>query len=260
MSIQLLNQSQVHPQVGKSKIAKNGLKMTIVGYRNFSDVDVQFEDGFLAEGVELCQYNRGNITNPYVPSVYTFGFMGEGGYKGSNNGKHTPQYIAWKSMLNRCYSSTYHKRQPTYIGCTVTEEWHNFQNFAKWHDENCYEIANNKMALDKDILVRGNKMYSPATCAYVPESINKLVSKKESCRGELPIGVNHSKDRKKYESWCSTGVKQGYLGCYSTKEEAFLVYKVAKENFIKATANSYKGIIPTRLYDALVNYEVGYND
>ena len=59
-------------------------------------------------------------------------------------------------------------------------------------------------------------------------------------------------------------IKNICLGTYSTKEEAFKVYKQYKEKVIKKVIDSYKGIIPephySRLREAMYNYEVEIDD
>ncbi|MCI1763655.1 hypothetical protein [Heyndrickxia oleronia] len=248
-------------RVGEIAYSSRGTKMEIIAYRKFNDIDVKFENGYIAKGVEYVQFKRRNLTNPFEPSVYKFGYHGEGKYRVSENGKHTKHYIAWKSMLNRCYGAKLQERSPTYMDCTVHKHWHNFQNFGEWYDINYYEIEDEIMALDKDILVKNNKAYSPRTCVFVPHSINTLIVKRDKFRGNLPIGVNLSKCKKKYESWCSNGNgKRVYLGACATPEESFQTYKEYKENKIKEVAEKYKYNIPEKLYLALINYEVDIND
>jgi hypothetical protein len=165
-------------------------------------------------------------------------------------------------MLARCYSEKFHEKQPTYIGCTVCEEWHNFQNYAKWYDENYYEVDGYKMNLDKDILVKGNKIYSPETCVFVPDFINLLFVNRKQYRGSLPVGVKVcTKNPKKYEAQCrnNTG-KRIYLGYYDSPEEAFQYYKEFKENLIKETAKEYEDRIPHTLFNAMCNYVVEISD
>ena len=168
-------------------------------------------------------------------------------------------------MLQRCYSEKEHERHPTYIGCEVYEGWHNFQNFAKWYKDNYYEVGNEKMCLDKDILFKGNKIYSPDTCIFVPETINKLFIKNDKNRGESVIGATLCKNGK-YQAQCNiinpeTGKsKQEYLGLYDSQEKAFQVYKYHKERNIKQIADYYKIHIPQKLYDAMYNYEVEIDD
>lgn len=103
--------------------------------------------------------------------------IGEGNYKVSDNTIVNLNYSTWLSMLKRCYNIEFQFKHSSYIGCSVHEDWHNFQNFAKWYDENYYSIGNERIALDKDILVKGNKIYSPETCIFVPHNINNLFTK-----------------------------------------------------------------------------------
>ena len=168
-------------------------------------------------------------------------------------------------MLIRCYEPYTINKYPTYIEVIVCKEWHNFQNFAKWYEENYYEIGKGKMHLDKDILFKGCKIYSPKTCIFVPERINYLFIKSNAIRGEYPIGVSWYKTSNKFRVQCKILDKENnrkviHLGYYTTSEEAFLAYKVFKENYIKQVADEYKKLIPQKLYEAMYKYEVEIND
>lgn len=169
-------------------------------------------------------------------------------------------------MMNRCYNKKVLKRQPTYKDKYVCEEWRNFQNFAKWFDENYYECDGERMELDKDILCKGNKIYSPDTCVFVPRKINQIFNKNQNIRGEYPIGVRFRKDCNKYETRCSmydyktSKYKIFHIGYFKTVEEAFDSYKEFKERYIKNVANIYKKYIPQNLYEALYLYSVEIND
>ena len=168
-------------------------------------------------------------------------------------------------MLRRCYSKNSLDASPTYNDCSVCDEWLNFQNFAKWHNENYYEVANESMHLDKDILKKGNKIYSPETCIFVPSNINKLIINRRRDRGELLLGVTFRKDRNRYYAQCSdyiiSGHKGGrYIGIYKSEEEAFYAYKDFKEKLIKKVAEKYKSFVPEKLYNALLEYEININD
>ena len=120
------------------------------------------------------------------------------------------------------------------------------------------------MHLDKDILVKHNKIYSPDTCIFVPERINELFVKNNKKRGEYPIGVNPHGNKFRVKCWLidpKTGKsKYKHLGLYDTQEKAFQVYKYYKERNIKEIADYYKEYIPEKLYDALYNYEVEITD
>ena len=238
----------------------NGERMTIIRYGARRDIDVQFDDGTVVEHREYGNFLKGQIKNPMTPIVYGVGYFGIGEFKSKDeNGKQTKCYNTWKGIHERCYDPKYHKKQPTYENCKVCEEWNNYQNYAIWHIENYYEVGDERMELDKDILKKGNKVYSPDTCVFVPQSINVLFTKRNNERGEYPIGVY--KKGNKFEAHLNKGIgKQIYLGSFNTPEEAFFAYKIAKEQYIKEVANEYKGKIDNRLYEALMNYEVEITD
>ena len=243
-----------------------GSKMIIVEYRKNSDIDVYFpEYDWVAKGVQYNAFKNGNIKCPYDKVVYEVGYLGEGKYKVSENNKNTKVYVVWHDMLRRCYSEKYHEKYPTYKDCKVCEEWQNFQNFAKWHEENYYEIDGERMELDKDILAKHNKIYSPETCMFVPQAINSLFVKCDSNRGDSVIGTSPTRNGK-YRVRCSlinpkTGKsKYEYLGTYETEEKGFEVYKYYKEKNIKHVADYYFGRIPEKLYQGLYMYKVEIND
>lgn len=249
-------------RVGETRVNNFGSKIIITKYRNARDIDIYFpEYSWTAEHTTYQNFKKGQVRCLYERRVFNIGYLGEGPYKVSENGKVTKQYEAWKDMLRRCYDSKYHKRKPTYKGCAVCDEWHNFQNFAQWYDENYYEVPGEQMALDKDILVKGNKVYSPEACVFVPQYINSLFVKRDNDRGSCPVGVYYDKQNKKYKAQCSlrTG-KRKHLGHYDTPEEAFQAYKEFKEALINKIANDYIELIPFELYRAMVNYEVDIDD
>ena len=253
-------------RIGEKNINNFGSEMVIIEYKNVHDIDVYFpEFDWIFKHAKYNNFKKGEIKCPYERNIYAIGYIGEGKYKVSENGKNTRVYDTWKAMLQRCYSEKEHERHPTYIGCEVYEGWYNFQNFAKWYKDNYYEVGNEKMCLDKDILFKGNKIYSPDTCIFVPETINKLFIKNDKNRGESVIGATLCKNGK-YQAQCNiinpeTGKsKQEYLGLYDSQEKAFQVYKYHKERNIKQIADYYKIHIPQKLYDAMYNYEVEIDD
>ena len=197
-------------------------------------------------------------------SVFGVGYTGNGKYKAvDEHGKITKPRSYWGNMLKRCYSEKHRAKNITYEECYVNEQWHNFQRFAEWFDNNYYEIPGEKMCLDKDILIKGNKEYGPETCCFVPERINQIFIKRQNDRGDCPIGVRKRKN-KKYEARCNVyengKAKSIYLGLYDSVEEAFSIYKQFKEQYIKQVAEEYKNRIPEKLYNALYAYVVEIND
>ena len=178
------------------------------------------------------------------------------------DGKFIKSYVKWYDMIHRCYSENSRYKNKSYKGCSVCKEWMYYSNFKKWYDENYYEVGREQMQLDKDILHKGNKIYSPDNCIFVPKNINILFTKRDSERGKYPIGVycNGRKD-KVCMARCSNGDgKSVFLGRYNTPEEAFYKYKEFKDKLIKEIADSYKYKIPKILYETLYSYEVKITD
>lgn len=250
-------------RTNEENINYQGLKMKIIHYNNSKDIDVQFENGYISKNKEYKKFKDRGIKNPYYPEVYGVGFTGEGKYKPRKNDKRmNREYDTWHSMLERCYSKKSYAKYLSYVDCSVCKEWHNFQNFAKWYEENYYEVNNERMDLDKDILIKGNKIYSPEACVFVPQRINSLfVNNKSKDESTLPKGVYLNKKLSKYSSYINIGNKKRiFLGLHNTPEEAFYVYKKEKESYIKQVANEYKDKIPTKLYNAMYNYKVEITD
>lgn len=245
-----------------------GSKMIITKYTTNKDIDVYFpEYDWTIKNTRYTVFKKCQIKCPYEPRLYGVGYLGEGNYKVHNeNGKRTKCYNTWNDMLKRCYSKKYHKKYPTYKECTVCDEWLNYQNFAKWYDDNYYEIENERMHLDKDILHKGNKIYSPKNCIFVPEKINTLFVKSNKIRGKYPIGVAYCNQSNKFQAHCKFydfkegKKKQVNLGRYNTTYEAFESYKRFKEKHIKVIAEHYKGKIPDELYQSMCSYKVEITD
>lgn len=246
-----------------------GSKMEIIKYSNSKNTDIYFPKyNWVSKNRDYKDFKNGNIKCPYEPRYFDYGYLGEGEYRNRINNQDTKYYRIWEGMLCRCYWKNFKDKRPTYKNCKVDKEWHNFQNFAKWFHNNYYTVDNETMCLDKDILIKGNKIYSPDTCIFVPQRINILFTKTDKNRGDLPIGVREDKRRNKnkYIAACSIynlkkkKKKTKYLGSYKTPEEAFETYKQFKEQYIKQIADYYKDKIPQRLYNAMYQYEVEITD
>lgn len=172
---------------------------------------------------------------------------------------HKPYQRFWARMHERCYDPKFTSKEPSYIGCSVCDEWHYLSNFKRWFDDpkNGYQEG---YQLDKDILVKGNKVYGPDTCCFVPQRINTLLLTCKAKRGNYPVGV--SKVRGSYSCHISLNGYKWHGGYFSTPEEAFATYKTAKEAYIKEVATSYynEGKITEKVYNALMNYQVEITD
>lgn len=231
--------------------------MTIIEFKNSKDITIEFENGYILKG-RYPEFKTGEIKYPYDKRVYNIGYHGVGEYKVSINQKHTKQYNYWYDMLKRCYCQEYIVEHATYAEKIVCDEWHNFQTFAKWFDDNYYEIEGDRIELDKDILFRGNNIYSPETCTFIPKRINTLFLKCDASRGNTPIGVDEKNGR--FMARCNTFRNRVTLGSYSTAEEAFNSYKIFKEKYIKEVADLYRNVISKDIYEAMYRYEVRITD
>ena len=125
-------------RIGEVGYNKHGSKMNIIGYDNCKNITIQFEDGYITKNKYYRNFLIGEIGNPYDKTICNHGFIGEGDYSSAIYRTLTVQSERWYGMLRRCYDTKYQARQPSYIGCSVSEEWLNFQTFAKWYDENYY--------------------------------------------------------------------------------------------------------------------------
>jgi len=181
------------------------------------------------------------------------------GYRGSENVDcKSESYLKWHDMINRCYNAKFHERQPQYKGCTVCEEWLNYSNFKIWYDGN--KIHGMSLDLDKDILFKGNKVYSPETVAFVPHAINTLFINGKKSRGGLPLGVHFDKSKGKYRAEMSFMGRQIKLGTFDTAESAFARYKEYKEGFIKDIAEQYRNVISDKVYEAMIDWKIEIDD
>ena len=195
-----------------------------------------------------------------IPSVYGIGYLG-GNFelKTSYNGKKCPIYTQWKNMIGRCYNEKFHQRQPTYEGCTVSDEFKDYSKWREWYDK--YPYKQDDWHLDKDLLVKGNKVYSSETCIFLPKEINSVLTKRTALRGEYLIGVCWHNTNKAFVAKVNKNKgNHEWLGSFNTEIEAFNAYKQSKESYIKELADKYKDILDPRAYKALYNYTVDIDD
>ena len=254
-----LNDISYKDCVGKVCKSKSSGDFKILKYNDKTNVEVQFLKTGYETVVELGHIRNGNVKDPYVPSVCGVGVLGTK-YSPTVNGVLTKEYMLWCSMLKRCYSDTCKKKQPTYEGCEVSDNFLHYEYFYEW----CHKqigFGNEGWQLDKDLLTKGNKIYSESTCIFIPREINQLLVKSTASRGKYLIGVCWDKTKKAFKASVNKNKgKQEYLGLFNTEIEAFNVYKQAKEAFVKEQANKWKSQIDPRAYNALMNYEVNIND
>lgn len=252
-------------RLGEERYNHQGCIMKIIQYKNANEIIIEFQD---EHKTKICtRYDRfitGSIRNPYYPVVCGVGAIGIK-YTSRANGRQTKEHLTWINMLHRCFDEKYKKKMPTYKDASCCEEWLLYENFYDWlHSQPNFDkwLNGDGWAIDKDILVKGNKTYSPETCCLVPRNVNMLFIKNDIDRSDLPIGVKRNGNG--FQVFCNNPYKnkQESLGTYPTPEQAFQVYKSYKENLIKQVAQvEYSnGNITKRCYDAMMNYKVEITD
>ena len=179
--------------------------------------------------------------------------VGINDYQSSVSNDHI--YKIWTYMLARCNSDEVKQKHPTYKDCTVCEEWIYYSNFKKWFYSQKYKVGYH---LDKDILIQGNKVYSPQTCAFVPPYINALLVYQTNKESGLKRGVSKEKNQNKYRASCNIYNKNEHLGSFDTEDKAHEAYKKAKYDEIRRVAQEAlnKGDIDEKVYNALLNYKI----
>ena len=245
--------------VGKVFKSNSSGDFKIVKYNDSKDVEIQFLKTGFETTVGLGHIRNGKVKDLYAPSVHGIGVSGTK-YSNTINGVRTKEYVLWQSMLRRCYSDAYKKKYPTYEGCEVSDNFKSYEYFYEWcHNQIGFD--NEGWHLDKDLLVKGNKVYSEDSCIFIPKEINLLLTKSTASRGKYPIGVCWSKRDEAFVAMIRKNKRKSeWIGSFKTEIEAFNAYKEAKEAFVKEQANKWRDEIDERAYNALMNYEVKITD
>ena len=93
----------------------------------------------------------------------------------------------WNNIVRRTSEG-----KSCYSNVTVCEEWLDFKNFKSWYEKNYpHQIKEVKFHLDKDWLQQGfeNKVYSPETCIFLPQSVNKFLTNIKTTNTSGFVGV-----------------------------------------------------------------------
>lgn len=196
---------------------------------------------------------EGYVLNPMKPSYINIGFQGIGEYSFILNKKISS---VWKNILERCYrysDNRYNKYGAK--GVTVCEEWHNFQNFAKWYEEQSkWNINNYVLEIDKDIIANINhlesKIYSPETCLLIPEELNCFLA-----GDNLNSGLKRNKNNTYYVAIGYKGKIYRYGSFNSFKEAKEIYAKEKYKNWIDLI-NNYN--IPSFLKKILLRYNFSW--
>lgn len=237
---------------GRVFVNKDGLKATVISYEGSQKVTIRFEDG--TEVVRKLQWLEAGVFGNGKrkdPKTYIY------------PRKHITRFQSiYSGMLFRCNLTeelAISRDSRSYIGCTYHEDWNTSKSFCEWAEK---QIGSHHIdwELDKDILFKGNKIYGPDTCVFVPSEINVAFTKSNAKRGQYPIGVRKASKSRKFTAQIGGTKSKTHLGTFDTPEEAFAAYKIAKESYIKGLAVKYKDELDPRAYEALIAYQVEITD
>lgn len=246
-------------KVGDKFPTKNCGEVTVISAESSTKITVMFSDG----SSKVCSADKvrlGSIKNNYQKSVHGVGFIGEGKFRSYDKGsrKLTAEYHVWSNMLYRCYCPESFSKHPTYVGCSVSDGWLNFQAFAEWYvGQPTYGKG---FQLDKDLTVLGNKVYSPDACRLIPKEVNCLLVSRANDRGAYPVGVCLDKRSGSFMAQINLSGTHVHLGTFATPEHAFNAYKIAKEAHVKEVANRHKHELTETIYNNLIAHTISITD
>lgn len=232
-----------------------GTKFVVKDYQDYDNVKIEFlDEHHFTKTVSWGNIIKGGIKNPFDKTCFRVACIG---YDGEIKNKDA--YKIWHALLQRTVDDNYKSKHIAYTDTEICDEWLCYENFENWYNDNYYNIGE-QLYLDKDIISKGNKIYSPQNCVFVPRCINNLFTTRRLNRGKNPIGVNKKESDSKYCAKCNEYGKSITLGYFDTVTEAFDIYKIEKERYIKEVADSYKDKIPLKLYNALYDYKIEITD
>lgn len=156
-------------------------------------------------------------------------------------------YKTWTGIIDRCYRPGHEVKFKAYADCSVCKEWKYFSNFKKWFDENYIEGFD----IDKDILIKGNKVYSPEACCFVPRVINLIFAKNKTRKSNLPRGVKYKKYGNRYSAEISIDNKNKLIGYFKDVDSAAEAYNQARKEYISEIADRYKNVLKPEVSKAL---------
>lgn len=82
----------------------------------------------------------------------------------------------WYDMRNRCkINGSIQNRQPRYIGCTMSENFKDFQFFVEWHIKQI-GFGLKDYQIDKDLLISGNKEYHEDKCVFIAKTVKYVLN------------------------------------------------------------------------------------
>ena len=213
----------------------------VTSYLNKRKVEVEFiGENICRKSFEAVDLRRGSFKNPMRPMLYGVGYFGF--CENERSKEFSKIYGIWRMMLKRCYDESQQKIQHTYIGCSVHSDWHCFQSFYGWYVS---QVGfNSSYQLDKDLLVRGIRVYSAENCCLLPTEKNMSIQSID----DKDSGVHLRKGSEVYQA--NIGGKNGvkHLGTFKNKTDARNCYQKSLALKMKGFAKEYKGRVEEKVY------------
>ncbi len=251
------NERMSYEMVGKIFPTNLYGDVIVESYKDCNNIIIRFLNTGFKKHVRMDKLRSGAIRDNSRKAVNYNGedFIGCGIDVPYEQNKHA--FYLWRSIMMRCYKQNRNGICHAYDGCTMSKEWHDFKNFVDWYNQNkkC-----DKCCVDKDLLVKDNKIYCSERCCLVPRQINNAIIKQKSRRGKYPIGVHWSEEHHKFGASIAKFGKCKTLGWFDSANEAFQAYKECKEEHLRTLANLYKEQITPMVYEALLKYQVEITD
>ena len=252
--------------VGTVFIMNQGSKCTVINYQDSNHVTVKFDSGYITT-TKWYRLVAGTVKDRMAYQInYLNEILDINPYDGQ--GEETKAYREFHNMHIRCFDEQYKIKRPTYKDVSCCEEWNYFSNYLYWRNQQSnlkyLEDIGGRFELDKDILKKGNRIYSPENCCLVPAIVNQVFNKHSRHRGELPIGVTWASNRAYVIAKWNDPIenKSKWSTTYPITPEgiltAFNEYKIHKEEIIKKVAQLEfnKKTITEECYEAMMQYEV----
>lgn len=234
-------------EIGKIYPTKRNGYLKVIEILENNKCKVRFENGYEVV-TQIGNVRRRSVRNPYHPSVFKVGYIGEGKYDSTTK----DVYDRWRGMLQRCYDEKSRHLYKSYAGTTVCEEWKCLQNFGVWYEANYKADIMKGWDLDKDVLGGESKIYSPETCCFVPAPINNVLVKASGVDNGYPTGVV-KEGQKYYACFYRRGEPYKSKSC-NTIEEASTTYAFEKDKYICELVEEFKYGLDPRACDKLINY------
>ena len=231
-------------QIGDIFVSNSGDIARVVEYIDSENVNIVFDGFTRVVSIIASNLRTGKFRNKEKPDKFNT-TLGEG----FSSTEHERVYRIWRGMIRRCFYGI----PRTYVGVTVSDEWHVFSNFATWYysqigcDDSSYE-------LDKDL--SRALIYSENTCFLVPREINNLFKKQVRDKG-LPRGVTHCGVATNRPYVCIINTSSGrYQEYFSTVEGARNMYLSKLKEHIEYLIAKYRGLIDERCIEVLRKYDI----